>query len=249
MQYDFSMNASGAQVIAALGSYVKYKSGLGAIRVKFSTGGYVDLTPGQGVRLDKSFNTLNVEDRSGAGNQGVLVIGAIDFQDDTIVGSVYVIDNSVASTLASKCFLGALDGAIATGGNYAAHYLTNPTASGKNVIVESLSASSTAAAGSLAIHAITAGVPGGGAVSAVNKHVYSGGGVPSIAQMWKAEETAATYVLLGPALRRQRLPANDVREIRFAEPIIIRPGVTLAVVFGTTITTTTVNFEFREEVA
>jgi hypothetical protein len=130
MQYDFTLNANGGGQVEATGEYVKYKSGLGAIRVKFSTGGYVDLTPGQGIRVQKRFNSINITDRSGNANQGVLVVGDVEFQDDTIVGVVSIVDGAKNSTLSKNCFLGnTACGALA--GNYSMVNLINPVGNTK----------------------------------------------------------------------------------------------------------------------
>lgn len=242
MQFDFQVPQNGGMDISALGRYVKYKTGLGAIRVRASSGGYIDLTPGQSIRLAKEFQSINVQDRSGSSNQGVLVIGDVDFQDDSIVGSVSIIDGGVNSTLANKCFLGLRAGSIATAGKWYATYLSNPAASGKNVIVESIQFTANAS-GPLALHALASSAPAG--PYGANKNVFSGGGAPSTAVLWGFEESS--LALLGLPMRQEIVSANTERVIRFAEPVIIRPGVTLAVVFGTGIASMFTNMEWREE--
>lgn len=246
MQYDFQFPANGGQDIAAKGAYVKYKAGLGAIRVKFSTGGFVDLTPGQGVRMPVLFNSVNVSDRSASGNAGVLLIGDYDFQDDSIAGTVSVIDGGVSSTLADKCFLASVSMPISAAGKWAAAYLTNPSASGKNVILQSASISSFNT-GTMTVHSIANGAPGGGNFSASNKNIYTGGGTPSTAKLWGFEESS--LALLGKEGRKEVVLANTTRDFEVREPVIIRPGVSFALVFGGTAGAAGAfaNFEFREE--
>ncbi|MCL6484930.1 MAG: hypothetical protein I4O49_12305, partial [Janthinobacterium lividum] len=103
MQYDFNLSPGGAQNLDVKGRFFKYRSGTGAIRVRASKGGYVDLLPGQGVR-GFDFESLTVADRSGANNVGVLIVGDFDFQDDRIAGTVDVVDGGRTRTLAGIAF-------------------------------------------------------------------------------------------------------------------------------------------------
>ena len=136
MQYDFSVPANGGQSIEAVGIFLKYKSGLGKIRIKFNNGGALDLTPGQSVS-GLNFTGFTVTDRSGAANAGVILAGAFAMQDDSIVGAVSIIDGGVASSLANICYMGGVkSGAVAGEMNFV--MLDNPAGTGKNVIVESV---------------------------------------------------------------------------------------------------------------
>lgn len=118
------------------GKFFKYRSGTGAIRVRASKGGYVDLLPGQGVRgLD--FESLTVADRSGANNAGVLIVGDFDFQDDRIAGTVDVVDGGRTRTIQGQAFMG-YAGVTSAAGQYSTSQLWNPAGSGKRLVVEQI---------------------------------------------------------------------------------------------------------------
>ncbi|OFJ47583.1 hypothetical protein BA896_023275 [Janthinobacterium lividum] len=103
MQYDFNLPPGGALNLDVKGRFFKYRSGNGPIRVRASKGGYVDLMPGQGVwSLD--YDSLTVQDRSGANNAGVLIAGDFDFHDDRIAGTVDVVDGGKNRTIAGQEF-------------------------------------------------------------------------------------------------------------------------------------------------
>lgn len=145
MQFDFNLQANGSQNIDVAGQFVKYKSGTGVIRVRMTSGGYVDLLPGQGVWA-VNFSGLTVEDRTGSKNVGVVLAGAFDFRDDRITGTVEVVDGGYARTLAGKAFMGAAshgaDPVLVTGVQ-----LLNPIGNTKNLIVKRYSMSSAAGGG------------------------------------------------------------------------------------------------------
>lgn len=242
MQYDFSMNANGGQNIEATGAYVKYKSGLGMIRIKFSTGGYVDMTPGQGIRLkNQEFNSLNLTDKSGIANKGMLVIGDVEFQDDTIVGTVSIVDGGKNSTMAQTCFLGTVNsGAVA--GNYNMSCLINPGGSGKNVVVESIIASVTAA---VTIGMYMLSMSPAGSTHAQNKYAGLGGGSQSLAFI--EQQTTGTLAIGVAPFQRAATNSNSGMVRKFAEPLIIPPGMGIVVICHTMATAIDVDFEFRED--
>lgn len=241
MQYDFSLNANGGQNIDAVGAYVKYKSGLGAIRVRFSTGGYVDLTPGQGIRLAKQeFNSLNLTDKSGNANQGVLVIGDVDFQDDTISGTVSVVDGGKNSTLAKQCFLGTADSG--TAGSYNCALLINPAANTRNLIVEKVIAS-VATTGTVAIYLM--GINPVGNVRGANKYAGVAGGQPSTAIL---EGNFQTAMALYTGLAQKAYISTNAPMVRdFDEPLIVPPGMAVVVVHTGAGNWVLADFEWRED--
>lgn len=241
MQYDFQMNAGGGQQIDVVGYFIKYKSGLGAIRVKTNVGGYVDLLPGQGVRLEKPFTSLTVIDRTGSANQGILLAGAFEFQDDAIVGTVSVVDGARNSTLSKACFMGSVNsGAVASNFNYA--FLINPAASGKNTFVEALYYHSATAA--LKIGALGMGPLANRRV--VNKSLAVSGGV--LSQCYIEANFNNTDVLDNTNTSMSTpVQANVLQYIKFAEPIMVPPGMAMAVTTGVASAACTVTFEFRED--
>lgn len=145
MQYDFSLAGGATQVMNIRGRFFKYKAGAGPIRVRASAGGYVDLLPGQGV-WNVDYDSLTVQDKSGAANTGVLLAGDFDFHDDRITGTVDVVDGGRTRTFNNTAFcLGT--GTNGAAGQYPYVSLWNPAGSGKNVIVEAIIASSGGAGG------------------------------------------------------------------------------------------------------
>lgn len=145
MQFDFTIPANGAQVLAVVGRFVKYVGGTGKIRVRMDKGGYIDLLPGQGAKgLD--FGRLQIEDRSGAQNIGVLLAGNFEFQDDRISGTVDVVDGGRVRTITGQAYIVG-GGTGQTASTYAAWQIFNPVGSGKRVAVGAYSLTSGAATG------------------------------------------------------------------------------------------------------
>lgn len=238
MQYDFQVNAGGGQQIDVVGYFIKYKSGIGAIRVKTNVGGYVDLLPGQGVRLEKQFSSLTVVDRTGLGNQGVLLAGAFEFQDDSIVGTVSVVDGGKNSTLSANCFLGTVNaGTAATYYNGAG--LANPAGNTKNVVVESIIVSVPAAA-VITVH--IGGIVIGQVGSAANK--LPGGAVSSA----KLQTNPALAVsMFGIQAAKLYMAANSSVTLKLAEPLILAPGGSVQIVNNAVAADVAATFEFRED--
>lgn len=240
MQYDFQLQAGGGQSIEATGIFIKYKSGLGAIRVTTSNGDYIDLTVGQGIRVSKQFSRIVVNDKSGSINTGVLVVGDVDFHDDSIVGTVQVVDGGKNNTLKGNCFLGAMNPTIATAGHYGFAYLTNPSNSGKTIIFEALSVW-TSVGEQWSLHMVPTGNTPTTAYG-TNKLVN---GPQSTGILWTFEESS----LAGPGtiLRKEQLSAGVSRDFKPTEPIILLPGNTIGIGFGTVVGGGWVNLEWRED--
>lgn len=239
MQYDFTLVANGGQDVNAVGSYIKYKSGLGKIRVRMSNGGYVDLTPGQGIRLDSPFNQFNISDRSGVANSGIILAGHYEFQDDTINGAVTIIDGAKLNTLTQSCFMGSCD-AGSLGSNYNYATLVNDAASGKNVVVESI----TVSVQTTTIVYLTLTNSGVGAtINAFNK----AGNLAPYALALMGPGAINNIALIGNIMMKINLLANTPYTFKFAEPVIIVPNRSLSVVNGTLGSPLTACFEFRED--
>lgn len=239
MQYDFSLVAGGGQDMAAVGSYIKYKEGLGPIRVRMSTGGYVDLTPGQGIRMNKPFTGFNITDRSGSVNVGVILAGDYEFQDDSINGAVSIIDGGKQNTLTQRCFMGTCEsGGVSAQYNYVT--LVNDAASGKNVIVESVLFSVTAPQ-TVYLTLTNAGV--GATGSAFNK----AGNLAPVASAKMGPGSTANLLLIGDIMMKFALAANTPYSFKFAEPVIIVPNRSLSIVAGSGGAVINGGFEFRED--
>ena len=238
MQFDFAIPGNGAQVVDVVGRFVKYVSGAGKIRVRLDKGGYLDLLPGQGAKgLD--FARLQIEDRSGAGNYGVLLAGNFEFQDDRVSGDVSIIDGGKNRTIANQTFMMAASNGP-TAGQYAVQELWNPAGSGKRIIVEQAQVSSGAASNILC--GWTATRVGSGAVGAYSKMA---GGVNSTG--------ATTFVSLAALpgffnyLTTTNVQANAGMLLSLREPLVIPPGFGFIVANSTVSNSLQMYAEFFEE--
>jgi hypothetical protein len=240
MQYDFNMAAFGGQQLDVKGKFFKYKSGNGLIRVKATGGGYVDLLPGQGV-WNVEYSGINIADRSGLPNAGVLLAGEFDFHDDRITGTVDVVDGGKSRSLQGVAFASAVLGQP-LGGTRTTCQLWNPPGSAKKVIVSKLFLSSTIT-GIINIgtnNVVNAGGPGGVPASKkasgsapVARHFPDGvAGVP------------LGFQYLGQVI----LTANQPFIYQLAEPVLLDPGYGFCTWHNTADTPQlSTTFEFIEE--
>ncbi|MGK5023116.1 hypothetical protein, partial [Janthinobacterium sp. LB2P10] len=221
MQYDFNLPPGGALNLDVKGKFFKYRSGTGAIRVRASKGGYVDLLPGQGVR-GFDFESLTVADRSGANNVGVLIVGDFDFQDDRIAGTVDVVDGGKARTLSNIAGISGLN-CGASAGVYSWAQLWNPVGSAKNMIISGLQVSSSGAGGIVirstnAPFATLAGNP----VSKLNQNIITAIEV----------RTATGAAWPGQGISTILVSAGTNVPVSLKEPIVMQPGFGLAISGG-----------------
>lgn len=240
MQYDFNLSAGGGQTIDVRGSFFKYKSGLGLLRMKTNRGGSIDLMPGESV-YDVDFESLTVQDKSGAANAGVLLIGKYDFRSDNLSGTVSLTDGGKAATMAETCFIGTQkSGTVAA--SYNAVNLHNPAASGVNVILESVELINPSGAIFTACMYDNAFVPPFSAVAygAMNKKT----GRPDAKANLTAENSAALNVFYSRIITR--VPAAGSK-IVFEEPIILTPGRGLGFYVPVLAAELWVTYEFRED--
>jgi hypothetical protein len=239
MQYDFTLLAGGGMDVNAVGNFIKYKSGLGAIRIRLNTGGYVDLTPGQGIRVKTDFSAFNIADRSGNANIGIVLAGPFEFQDDSIAGTVSVVDGAKASTLSQSCFMGTVNAGTAAGFVNGAG-LVNPGGNTKNVVVESVEVM-LLTAGIMTMHhsSFTAGVVG----NAYNKMMFAG--PQSTAGL--SSNPGNNVAAFGSIVWKRNMGSNTVVGLKFAEPLILPPGRSLQIVHNTVASDLVANFEFRED--
>lgn len=235
MQYDFSVPPNGGQVIDVKGRFIKYRSGNSAIRVRLSSGGYVDLLPGQGV-WGVDYTGLTVNDRSGFQNAGTILAGDFDFRDDRITGTVDVVDGGKARTLGDAAMIGfSYQSAVAA--KFAGCQLWNPAGSGKNAYVEQVSCYS---AGGVAIG--IAVLPSTAALATLGVGIVSKrlGGTASIMQ---ARNESLAAVTPGAFL----LLDKSQKSYKFSEPIMLAPGYGLVLINQAAAEELGVTFEIFEE--
>jgi hypothetical protein len=237
MQYDFNVPANGGQVIDVKGKFFKYKSGTGLIRVRINKGGYVDLLPGQGV-WGVDFDTLTMQDRSGAGNAGAILAGEFDFHDDRIAGTVDVVDGGKARTLSGAAYCGGT-AVISAAAQFSAVQLYNPSAT-KRLIIKALALSVT---NSQQLSVFGYATPLTGAPqSAASKLI--GGGAASVGELRTQSLVAALSL---PALIGPYITTNVPFIYVFQEPVVLLQGQGMVIQGSTPNTYCGATFEYIEE--
>lgn len=247
--YDITIAANGAQEIAANGNYVYFMPGGSAggadttitLR-KLSGSETVLLKPGQGVRLNDDATGQVRWIVGNYKNQGTIIgqllIGEGDFIDSRVSGSVEVIDGGKARTLANSAFMGAVNG-TAVAGTQQNLQLWNPAGSGKNIIVEAVTVSSTVqngfrmrvgdAAMSTQVAAGTSKRIGGAAASGLLK-----------SQQFNGQMGTGSLMVMN-------LSANSPVTFKFTEPIVLVPGSGLNLAAGVAATDLAASYEWYEE--
>lgn len=151
--YDIRIPVGGVQEINVPGNYVYFLDGSAGgadntITVRSGNGGDTFLLrPGQAVRLNGGdISRWIIGNKAGqAAIVGTLLIGAGEFSDNRISGSVEVIDGGKARTLAGGAFAVAAGTATPAAGNYARLALFNAANSGINAVIEAIALSGTTA--------------------------------------------------------------------------------------------------------
>lgn len=243
MQYDFATPAGGAQALEVAGTFFKYKSGAGPIRVRTSQGGFVDLVPGQGVSGLK-FSSLSIKDMSGVPNSGILLAGNFDFTDDTITGQLSIADPYVGSLQNQRDFIGSVDSQVATG-NYNLTGIANVAGSGRNISVDRCSFSQSGAGGvgfNLQIGPYVSGAP----ITTGMANKKAGAAGPVAARM-VADSSSGLIVVAGMTLITKTSGQALVPQVfEFKKPIILPPGYALFSAPTVVNASVTGNFEFSE---
>lgn len=240
MQYDFNVPANGGQVLDVKGKFFKYKTGIGAIRVKTNHGGYVDLLPGQGI-WNTDFSSIIIQDRSGATNTGVLLAGDFDFHDDRISGTVEVIDGVRNRTTANQAFMG-IGYAPAVVSRFSMGQLWNPPASGKRLVVGQVNIIGTAGTVSTGLGMWNTRLANTTTYPPVNKN---NGGSASVATSWYEDFAAPPLSVTFGSVGVTAINARDF--YKFAEPVVISPGQGLVMQCGVANNSFTFFFEWFEE--
>lgn len=230
MQYDFSVTAGAGQRFEVRGRFFKYASGIGKIKVTDSAGASIELMPGQGV-YGRDFSSLAIQDKSGAANSGVMLIGDFDFRDDTITGSVKLLDDAYVrsrnkdnrNTLQAKSFMASASIGYAGGSLFATAIVHNPVGSGKNTVIQTLRYGSSASP-TIQAH-IGAYVPG----TSPKVRNKLAGGADSSSVVVVENLAVATVGALGTPLFKVDTLAPISDKFEFVEPVILVPGYSLMI--------------------
>ena len=235
--YDFTLTAGGSFSLPVSGSYVRIMSSTGTVEIVADGFRIGPIVAGQGSK-DKDFKRLTIVDRSGAANIGTVLVADSDFVDQTILGSVSVIDGGKARTIANNAFIGVnLYSAVAA--QYSKVQLWNPANTGKSLILGAFSFSSTVA-GSVYARYNTAALAISGSLSPASKLV--GGAAPSA--LFRVESAAT---VTDPTLAGFNFLANSAVFYTPKEPFVIRPGYGLVINHQTVNADISANFEWFEE--
>lgn len=240
MQYDFNLQPNGGQVIDVKGRFVKYRSGTGYIRVRLSSGGYADLLPGQGI-FNMAFDSLTVSDRTGLANIGTILAGDFDFRDDRITGTVDVVDGGKARTLAGLAYM-ASNALTSAAAQYPSIQLWNPPGSGRNLVVEKISAAHTSQG---LIDMGRTSAPIGAAFKApTNKNLSIAGG--SVAQC-RYQSSAALPMVAADVMFNSIVAGMALVLLPLNEPIVVGPGMGLCIMSEVQNVALNASFEYFEE--
>lgn len=221
--YTLTLTANQAQVLLVDGGFYKILSAYGSVSISREGGSIINpMKPGQGEKVN--FKRLTVQDVSGAANAVEILIADESFVDDRISGEVSVIDGGFARTMAEQAYTMPLS-CQAVAGQYAHVQLWNSSGNLNDVILESFTISSSAAASVSFIQHSTA-LPNLNATAyGVSKKLrggYSQGAGYSYAQ--SRYQNSAAAIGAGPLRGFYQAPANQSLLVRLSEPIVIPPN-------------------------
>lgn len=211
------------------------------IKVKSLSGGAyeVEMKPGRQITLPEVTRGVVISNMSGGALSGKITLGSGDVSDNSVVGSVEVIDGGKARTLAGNAFMVTAN-AAAVSGQYPHVQLLNPAGTGKNIYVEGLLASGVAAGFCNVAQYDTS--LGTAPVSPPSKKL---GGASGVAQARGANNVAALGSVAG-RLMAGIYAANGQFIYRFTEPVCLAPGVGM-LCWGALGADLTVSFEHFQE--
>lgn len=251
--FDINQVPGVTRLIDQVADYVYYLSGSAGgadttIAVRPQSGGEtVYLKPGQAYKFGQGegaarWSITNLKGE--AAIIGQLLFSTGEFTDNRVSGSVEVIDGGKARTNAGQAFMswGDLGGAV---GVNSVHQLWNPAGSGKNVIIEQISASSVA--GGFAGFAFwNAALPTLVAANGGSGTSKKSGIGASTAQRRTDQTAVLPY---GPSLFSTSLTANVNFDRKFNEPVLLTPGMGFCIFHGSPNTEIAVGLEWFEEIA
>lgn len=241
--YDFTLTAGGSFQLNTEGSYVRIMSATGMVELVTDTFRIGPIQAGQGTK-GQPFKRLTINDRSGAGNVGTVLVADADFIDQTILGSVNVIDGGKARTLALQTFMSNQNGGVPAAGIYSNQALKNPAGSGKNLIIKTICVSGQNATlvnfGRFAVGLTNTGFDNSGISKNFSSVAASVGVVQSDVTNYN---TPYSTSLLG----QMAIVANGRDAYKFDEPVIVTPGQCLRISSNTPAIAISGGFEWFEE--
>lgn len=216
--YTVAVPANGSLQMQVTGRYLRVNACTNPITVSIDGIGTLGaIGAGQGIKLPASvepFQRLMFTDASGAINNITFIVADADFVDNTVIGSVNVIDGGKSRTLANQAFLGVAT-ASASAANLTHVLLNNPSAA-KNCLVKAYRISAD----------VSTYVVGGvfqfvlGTTLIGNLPSKLAGGAVSASQMLYNNAQAVLQV---PAVRGEQVfvAANSTVSVVLQEPIVL----------------------------
>ncbi|WP_176034674.1 hypothetical protein [Burkholderia multivorans] len=258
-KYDFTAPASGApQVVNVPGRYLKYVTGTAGgndtgliVTPGGKPGNKILLYPGQAITLPNDGtagpNAWTIANAIGQGQiTGTVVIGNGRIDDNTLQGSVQVIDGGKSRSLAGNVFWG-YKYAVPVASQAGFVQLWNPAGSGKRLVVAQIQFAFNQSASTIG-HLSMATAAIDNVAGQVSSKLLGGAG-PTAGVIYAKALAAppAGYQSIGDLYNSA--PSNET--IRFTEPFIVPPGYGLMVDGNGSPNSANVglsaNFEFYEE--
>lgn len=243
----FVIPAGGSFPLICDGRYFRIQSATGPLKVvgdSFGNMGSVGV--GQGLHLkatDDAFHRLTFIDTSGGPNTVTVVIADADFVDNSLLGTVSVVDGEKARTLAGGMFAGAPVQAAAAGA-YGWVQLWNPAGTGKNLIVTAVEFTGNGVVASNIVAYIAA-------VAKANVYAFGpinkkGGGPAPVAQL-RYESNVVQDTFAAGIARNVNLPVSGTDTWNIKGALVIPPSFGLTVNNNVQNATFGMNVEWFEE--
>jgi hypothetical protein len=256
-QFDITVTSAGAFVVHAPGRYIKYLAGSnggGDASLTVTPGGQggskIMLQPGQAYRIsDKAPTPDSWTLQNAAGGAtiiGKVVIGDGRIDDNTLSGVVSTLDGSKARTLAGMAFASTNATGIPAAGKFAMLQLWNPAASGKRLVIESISL--LGGAGAVAVNVVTTNVQTGALLPGNPAPKLAGLGVATSVAAWYFDITTQTVAPVASNVMFQfDAQASSVFPFQPKEPVVIPPGCGMLFGANAAATNLAVMLEWYEE--
>lgn len=241
--YPFSIPAGGSFPLLVIGDYCKILTSSGPLELAGDTFGSIGpVLAGQGVQ-DSPFNRLVLVDRSGATNNGTILIADNAFIDDRITGDVSIIDGEKNRSISGAMYAnGSFCGAVAA--QFSNLQIWNPVASNRLIVVSNLSFGTTTNS-ALQMCNSTTQLANISAQGIANKRAT--GGLVPVAQIRQEVKAIAETFALG-LMRNESTIANMPQYWDIKGGCVITPGSGLNLTSTSANTTITLNSEWFEEV-
>lgn len=222
--YNFSIPAGGSFQLPVTGSYFRVMTATDVLEVQGDTFGNIyPLYTGQGLQ-GQEFRSLNLLNRTGATNNGSILVSDGKFVDDRITGEVSIIDGGKSRSMSGIAFAstGFVTGVAS---QYSCLQIWNPSGSGKNIVIEQYSIASSTA-GYIDIGISTTQLTTALGITPVGK--YSG--VNNSISIIKKDNLVGYPASFNGFATVQLAALSSSPIFKFSEPMIIKPG------FGLTFT-------------